>query len=159
MTSTTFVRRTLLPTSAEALFAWHAEPAALERLIPPWEAVDVVEDPGLHDGAIVKLRVRVGPFRLAWWARIEGVLPGRVFRDVQVRGPFAVWEHTHTMEPAEEGSCWLEDRVVYRLPFGPLGRLFGGPIVRRKLCTMFDFRHAVTLRACSAGCAETPRSV
>lgn len=159
MTATVFVRRTLLPVAAEALFAWHAEPGALERLIPPWDAVEVVEDPGLASGAVVKLRVGVGPFHLAWWARIEEVLPGRAFRDVQIRGPFALWEHTHTMEPVGKASCWLEDRVVYRLPGGFLGRLFGGPFVRRKLRKMFDFRHAVTLRSCTSGSSAPIPSV
>ncbi len=32
-----FVKRTRFPVSADRIFSWHAEPGALERLIPPWE--------------------------------------------------------------------------------------------------------------------------
>ena len=40
-----FVQRSPMPVSAEALFAWHARPGALQRLLPPFQAVRV-EKPG-----------------------------------------------------------------------------------------------------------------
>jgi ligand-binding SRPBCC domain-containing protein len=51
------------------------------------------------------------------------------------------------MEPAWPGACWLEDRIVYELPLGPLGRWLGGGFVRSRLDRMFEYRHRVTVEA------------
>jgi len=48
--------------------------------------------------------------------------------------------------PTETRRVFLEDRIEYRLPFGWLGHLVGGWLVRRKLRRMFDYRHETTLR-------------
>lgn len=144
MKTETFLRRTRIDASPEEVFRWHTEPGALRSLIPPWERVEVEEEGEIREGAEVRLRVRLGPVSLPWVARIERCIPGRSFRDVQVRGPFARWEHEHRMVPAGPAACWLEDRIVYELPFGALGRWIGGWMVRSRLERMFAFRHRVT---------------
>lgn len=144
----TFVRRSPIPAPAEEVYRWHAEPGALQSLTPPWERVEVVDEGGgLRDGALVEIRVRMGPLRLPWISRLSDCRPGRSFRDIQVRGPFAFWQHTHSMEPDGDAACWLEDRIEYALPLGFLGRWFGGWLVRRKLERLFEYRHRVTLKA------------
>jgi ligand-binding SRPBCC domain-containing protein len=161
------VRRLRLAATADEVYAWHAAPGALQRLTPPWEKVEVVRDGGLHDGAEVVLRLRLGPFSRLWVARLADCVPGRGFRDRQIRGPFAWWEHTHTMEPAAPaaqptseapetaaGGSYLIDRVAYVLPFGALGRWIAGGWARRKIDRMFEYRHAVTSRALGTASAS-----
>jgi ligand-binding SRPBCC domain-containing protein len=143
----TFIRRVRIDAPAGEVFRWHTEPGALRSLIPPWERVEVAEEGAIEDGAEVRLIIRLGPIFVPWIARIEDCVPGRGFRDVQVRGPFARWEHEHRMEPAGPGACWLEDRIQYELPLGILGRWFGGWLVRSRLTRMFDYRHRVTVEA------------
>ncbi len=146
-----FVRRTRIQAPAEEVYRWHAEPGAFQRLTPPWEPVEVVDEgTGLRDGVKVVLRIRVGPVPLLWISQLSGCVPGRGFQDTQLRGPFAFWRHSHIMEPDGASASWLEDRIDYALPFGPLGRWFGGPLVRRKLDRMFDYRHRVTSKAFEA---------
>lgn len=144
-----FVRRIQIDASAEEVFEWHAAPGALRLLTPPWEPVEVEKEGRIEDGAETVLRVHVGPFAIRWVARISDCLPGRGFRDTQVRGPFAFWQHTHRMEPAVDGTSWLEDSIEYALPLGPLGRWFGGGMVRRRLERMFAYRHRITAGAFS----------
>jgi ligand-binding SRPBCC domain-containing protein len=74
-----------------------------------------------------------------------------MFRDRQIKGPFAVWQHTHSFEPDGLFACYLEDRVEYALPMGALGRMFAGRLVRRKLDRLFSYRHESTARAIGAG--------
>lgn len=150
MKSQIFLRRTRIDASAEEVFRWHAEPGALQSLVPPWERVEVEEEGEIREGAEVRLRVRLGLISLPWVARIERCVPGRSFRDVQVRGPFARWEHEHRMVPAGPANCWLEDHIVYELPLGALGRWIGGRMVRSRLEKMFVFRHRVTWEALAA---------
>jgi ligand-binding SRPBCC domain-containing protein len=142
----TFARRTRIAAPAEALWAWHASPDALQKLVPPWEHAEVIGPSGIEEGQQVTLRLRVGPLFLRWVSKIDQVIPGRQFRDVQLHGPFAYWQHTHRFEPAGPDASFLADRIVYALPFGPFGRL-GQGLVRRRLERMFDYRHRVTAEA------------
>jgi Uncharacterized conserved protein len=75
-----------LPFPAESVFAWHARPGALERLIPPWEHARVLErSGGLGDGGRVVLRVGA-PLGVRWVARHRELESGRQFVDEQGRG-------------------------------------------------------------------------
>ena len=141
-----FTLRSPVPASAAALSDWHARPAAFARLAPPWERVKVASVVGAFgDGQRVTLRASlVGPVGKDWVAELFEVVPGRQFRDRQLRGPFAEWTHTHRFLGDGPDTSILEDDIEYRLPLGGLGRLFGGGLVRGKLAAMFAYRHAVT---------------
>lgn len=141
-----FVKRTTLPEPAGEVFAWHARPGALERLIPPWQAARVVERSadGIAPGTRVVLELALGPLRQRWVAQHDHLVDGREFRDIQVQGPFAAWAHTHRFLPHGEAESVLEDEVTYRLPGGPLGEVLAGAIVRRQLERTFAFRHRRT---------------
>jgi uncharacterized protein len=145
MTTETFVRRTRIEAEAEAVFRWHARPGALQRLTPPWTRVDVLQQSGgIENGARVVLALRLGPRRVRWVAEHFDYVAGRQFRDRQVEGPFAHWEHTHGFEPDGPSACYLEDRIAYALPMGSVGALLGGPLVRQTLERTFAYRHRTT---------------
>ncbi len=142
-----FVRRTPIKAPAEEVFDWHARPGAFERLTPPWAPVEVVDRTGgIEDGARVVLKMPLGPTHMSvrWVAEHRDFIEGRQFRDVQIEGPFARWEHTHRFEPGGPRACVLEDRIEYALPFGPVGALIGGPFVRAMLERTFTYRHCIT---------------
>ncbi len=141
----TFTRRTRLPVPAHVAFDWHLRPGAFCRLTPGWERVEPIAIPAsLEDGVRAEFDVRIGPLRRRWVAEHRNFEPGRQFQDVQVRGPFASWEHTHTIEPAGDDACILEDRIHYELPLGWLGRTFGSRSVDRRLERTFQYRHELT---------------
>jgi uncharacterized protein len=143
-----FVAQSIINALAEEVFCWHAEPGALERLTPPWEPLEVLERaPGVRNGDRGVLRVRVGPFRVRWEFEHRDYVEGRQFRDVQIRGPFRRWSHTHRMTPEGPKFCRLEDRIEYELPLGFVGNFLGGWFVRRKLQKLFRYRHNVTAEA------------
>ncbi len=152
MKTEVFVKRSRLEAPAEEVFRWHAAPGALERLTPPWERVQVLERTGgIENGGRVVLRMGFGPLAVRWVAEHSYYIEGRQFRDVQVAGPFARWEHTHRVEPDGPSACWLEDHIEYALPFGLLGRWLAGALVRRRLERLFDYRHNATAAALGAG--------
>lgn len=160
MKTQSFVRRVELPVSAEEAFAWHARAGALERLIPPWERVEATGGvEGIADGQRVELLARLGPFPCRWIAEHRDCRPGRQFRDVAVRGPFAHWDHVHRFEPRGPHSCLLEDDVEYALPGGLLGRWLAGRLVARRLEQMFRYRQETTAAdlAMHARYADRPR--
>ncbi len=135
---------TAVNVGARTLWGWHMRPGAFGRLTPPWERVEVEVEPRLEAGARGQFRIQAGPLRLRWEAEIEEVIPGSQFRDRQVRGPFAEWEHTHRFLHEAEDRAVLEDEVHFGLPLGVFGALAGGRVVRSKLRRMFTYRHEVT---------------
>jgi uncharacterized protein (TIGR01777 family) len=137
----TFKRTRDLPVSAQDLFAWHARPGAFERLAPPWDHITVEQRSGITDGERLIMAIHQGPLTLRWEALHQGYVEGQRFQDVQVRGPFARWVHTHRFIPLTDARSRLEDELDYALPFGWLGALLGGWFVRRMLTKMFNFRH------------------
>lgn len=120
-------------------------PGAFQRLTPPWERVEVIQQSGgIEDGARVVLRMGTPPFTVRWVAEHCDYIEGKQFRDVQVSGPFARWQHTHRVEPTDDKSCELEDRIDYALPLGWLGSAVGGALAETRLERMFTYRHRVT---------------
>jgi len=143
--NTTFHRELHLPVSAEDGFTWHERRGALERLIPPWENVAILSrGDGVRDGSTVKLVQRIGPFRAEWIAKHHGYEPGRAFRDSQLSGPFTRWEHLHEFRPNGDGNGVLVDHIDYQPPGGVLGRWLTTKFIKRKVATMFTYRHRTT---------------
>lgn len=144
MSSESFVRRTHVEASAEDVFLWHTRPGAFERLVPPWSNVRVLNrTDGIGNGARVVLRVKKGPLNLPWILDHRDCVEGRQFRDVQASGPFQRWEHTHRFEPDGDQACYLQDRIEYDLPFGPIGELLGNAYVKSELERCFVYRHRI----------------
>lgn len=146
-----FTATSTIDAPAEEVFRWHEEPGALERLTPPWEPVEMEQRPkNLRDGARAALRVGMGPFKLRWVLEHRDYIEGRQFRDVQISGPFRLWQHTHSFRPSENGRSMLEDRIEYILPLGWAGAIFGNWFVQRKLRRLFEYRHRITKEAMAA---------
>ena len=141
-----FERSVKLPVSAATAFAWHERPEAFERLTPPWERIEIKArtGEGIKPGARVTVLAGAGPWRMEWVAEHRDHVPGRMFRDVALRGPFAHWDHCHEFSDTPDGGCVLRDRVEYAPPGGAAGRALAGSFVRRKLEALFAYRHAVT---------------
>jgi ligand-binding SRPBCC domain-containing protein len=57
---------------------------------------------------------------------------------VQLRGPYALWEHRHTFE-VRDGATIMHDAVEYVLPWYPFSTIVEG-VVRRDVEGIFDFR-------------------
>lgn len=111
-----FTHRSLYPCSASELHAWHSRAGALERLLPPWDNTTVLaKNGGIEPGGQVLLKMHLGPFAFHYRGRHVENVPGRMFRDIQEKGPFAHWSHSHFFEDTPEGAQ-LTDVVEYALP-------------------------------------------
>ncbi|MHC5109583.1 MAG: TIGR01777 family oxidoreductase [Planctomycetota bacterium] len=150
-----FIHRTRIEAPAADVFDWHTRPGAFERLLPPWESVEIVERTGgIRDGDRVTLRSRVGPAWTRWVVEHRDYVEGVQFRDVQISGPFRRWEHTHRVVADGAEACTLEDDILYELPLGSAGKLLGAGMIESKLQRMFNFRHSVTRADVLAHCCR-----
>ncbi len=94
----------------------------------------------IHAGQLIKYTIRpVFGIPMTWVTLITEVDEPRSFTDTQKKGPYALWHHHHTFEPAPGGTL-MKDRVDYALPLGPLGEAAHGIFVRKQLEEIFAFR-------------------
>lgn len=134
-------REQVLPQPTEEAWKFFQDACNLEEITPAFLGFEVLTlrpiEMGL--GALIEYRLRLHGVSLRWLTGIEAWEPRRCFVDRQVRGPYALWHHTHTFSPHPEGTL-MRDRVRYRLPLGPLGAAAHLALVRRDLDAIFDFR-------------------
>jgi ligand-binding SRPBCC domain-containing protein len=132
--------RRWLPLARSDVFAFFAAPGNLARITPSWLGFRLLtERPTMAAGAVLDYRILWGGVPLAWRTYVREYDPPYRFVDVQVRGPYARWEHRHLFLE-ERGGTWVEDRVTYRLPLGPVGRLVHALLVRRQLARIWEHR-------------------
>jgi uncharacterized protein len=140
-------RTTEIPAPLEEVFRFFSEPANLGVITPASMGFTILKGPGrpLRAGDRVEYRIRVAGVPLRWVTLITEWEENRSFTDVQERGPYARWVHTHTFEQTAPGVL-MHDRVEYELPLGIIGRIFGGWFVRRQLAAIFDYREQTIRR-------------
>ena len=84
---------------------------------------------------MLRYRLRLFGVPVRWLTEIRSWEPPRSFVDLQLRGPYRLWEHTHTLTPVG-GGTEIHDRVRYQVPGGVLADV----VVRRWLKAIFDYR-------------------
>jgi len=93
----------------------------------------------LKQGATIAYALRIHGIPVKWRTLIERWEPPREFVDVQEKGPYRVWRHTHRFSPVNGGTL-LQDDVEYALPFGLLGRIANRLQVAGDVAKIFDYR-------------------
>ncbi len=138
----------------ERAFELYADAFNLEAITPPWLGFRVVTPRPIEmrPGALIDYRLRLHGIPIRWRTRIEAWEPPARFVDVQLSGPYTLWEHAHTFEPEGASAVVIRDRIRYALPLGPVGRLAHSLLVRRDLERIFDYRQ----RAVAARLDGTP---
>jgi ligand-binding SRPBCC domain-containing protein len=133
-------RSQLVPVSIERAFAFFSDPWNLAAITPPWLRFQIVAAPqDLAQGALLLYRLRLFGIPISWRTQIGEWRPPRSFTDVQLQGPYRLWEHTHRLTSVARGTE-IYDHVRYRLPFEPIVSLIAPYTVRRWLDTIFDYR-------------------
>lgn len=141
MADRVFEGEQFLPLPREEVFAFFSTPRNLEAITPPWLNFRIAEESAPHPGEGVeyRYRLRVRGLPMTWRSRIQEWRENERFVDVQLQGPYAKWHHTHEFVD-QDGGTLIRDRVLYRLPFGWLGNLFGGWYVDADVRKIFAYR-------------------
>lgn len=139
--------RQWVPAGLDDTFAFFADASNLEAITPGFLGFEIrtprpIE---MREGTLIEYRIRLAGVPMPWLTRIERWRPGRSFVDVQLRGPYARWVHTHDFAPAGGGTL-VEDRVEYALPLAPFSDPVRALCVRPTLERIFRHRHAAIAR-------------
>ncbi len=136
------------------VFGFFSDPANLERLTPPWLGFRILTPAPLPrgEGAVFDYQLKVRGLTLGWRTLIETWDEGHRFTDRQLRGPYALWHHTHLFLDLPGGGTRIVDRVRYRIGWGPIGRLATALWVQPDIERIFRFRREVIERDLGGGC-------
>ncbi|MDP9149173.1 MAG: SRPBCC family protein [Myxococcota bacterium] len=123
------------------VFAFFSDAANLDRLTPSSLRFEIKSalPIDMRAGALIDYKIALFGVGLRWRTLIEVFEPEARFVDVQVKGPYRLWRHTHDFVDAPGGTM-VRDRVEYEVPLGRLGELVRGLFVERQLAWIFDFR-------------------
>jgi len=139
-----YIKKTEINAPVDKVFSWHERNGAIARLTPPWAPLKLISrsGEGIQKGIRVTFRIRLFNISLPWVAKHIDYKENQEFKDCQIKGPFAKWEHTHRFHSNGASGMIMEDQVEFKLPFGILSRPFYG-YAKKEFDRMFSYRHRI----------------
>ena len=135
-----------LPISVEAAWKFFSTPNNLALITPPeldFKIQTKLNGEEIFDGMIIDYKVKpLFGIPLHWQTEICRVLKNSLFIDRQIKGPYKVWEHTHTFEKSDSGVL-MKDEVIYKLPLGFIGEIAHKITVKDKIEKIFSYRKKI----------------
>ena len=130
-----------VPQPIEKVFEFFAAAKNLEEITPPWVHFKILgqSTPEIERGTLIDYSISLHGIPMRWRTEISEWTPLQSFMDSQIRGPYRIWKHTHRFTSLRGGTL-MEDRVLYQLPLGILGKLVAGSFVRNDVTRIFKYR-------------------
>lgn len=146
MTTYEIHRQQWLAYPLNRVFAFFSRAENLEQLTPAFLRFRIVRrPPRMEPGARIVYKLRIHGIPVRWVTDIETWQPPHEFVDVQIKGPYKLWRHTHRFRE-ENGGTLIEDTVRYALPFHFVGALVNRLLVAQDVRRIFDYRERVVAR-------------
>jgi ligand-binding SRPBCC domain-containing protein len=132
-----------IPATIPEVWDFISSPKNLKKITPEYMGFDIVSKnlpDKMYPGIIITYDVK--PFlgiKMRWVTEITHVKEQEYFVDEQRVGPYRLWHHQHHIKPIE-GGVLMTDIVHYQPPFGFIGNIANGLVIKRQLKEIFDFR-------------------
>lgn len=135
-----------LPVTVDKAWEFFSSAKNLAKITPEdmkFRITSELQQGEIYEGMLIEYSVRpLLGIPVFWRTKITEVNAPKVFKDSQLKGPFALWEHTHTFTEQGNGTL-MQDTIKYRLPFGVLGRLVHRLVVKKRIDEIFSYRRKV----------------
>lgn len=136
-------REQVIQKPLEEVFAFFERPENLDLITPPELGFRLLTPSPIpmHQGAIIDYQIKLLGIPVRWTTYIAIYEPPNRFVDVQLKGPYSFWHHTHRFLALDDKSTLMIDEVLYLLPFGPIGEIAHTLWVKRQLKHIFEYRY------------------
>jgi ligand-binding SRPBCC domain-containing protein len=141
-----FKAEQFLPIDKNKAWDFFSSPKNLSKITPPeldFQILSTLNGEDFFEG--MKIDYIVKPLfgiPVRWQTEICKVDYQKYFTDRQTKGPYKIWEHTHTFIEKNNGIL-MTDLVKYKLPLGFIGNLANFILVKRKIQRIFDYRNKI----------------
>jgi uncharacterized protein (TIGR01777 family) len=147
---------TFVPRSLTENFEFFSDAKNLEKITPAILNFKIVgmSTEKIESGTLIDYKLKIHGVPADWRTKINLWNPPHEFSDVQLKGPYKVWDHTHRFfavpkqtpivnhADAKEWTL-MTDQVYFKLPFGFLGRTGGILFVKKDVQNIFSYRKTV----------------
>jgi ligand-binding SRPBCC domain-containing protein len=132
-----------IPSNLTTVWELFSNPANLKVITPEslnFRVLTGKQGDAVFAGQIIDYRVSpLLGIPLFWRTEIIEVRDHEFFVDVQRKGPYSQWQHTHLFNEIP-GGVEMTDMVQYKNPFGIMGRWANKLLVKRELHKIFEYR-------------------
>lgn len=131
----------LIPAKIETAFSFFSKAENLNKITPPWLHFRILTPlpVEMRNGTLLDYQLKLHGVPIRWQTQIVQWNPPFQFVDLQLRGPYRKWMHTHNFVEKDNGTV-VEDTVDYSLPgfiFEPLIHKY---FVEPDLVRIFKYR-------------------
>lgn len=139
-----FEKSVFIKCRIDDLFNFHLDTYNLTRISPsfPKASIKKISEIPLKQGSSITVTLNFILFKIDWEIFIKKVESNKLIGDLQVKGMFEYWYHSHIFELKGDGVI-MTDKIEFIPPFGFIGKIFL-PFIKIQLATMFNQRHKKT---------------
>lgn len=130
-----------IPLPRDEVFQFFCEAKNLEAITPEWLNFHIkkMSTEKIQEGSLIDYKLKIKGVPASWRTLISSWRPPFQFVDEQLKGPYALWHHTHSFEEAQKGTLML-DQVIYKVPFGVIGNIVREVLIRSDVEKIFKHR-------------------
>lgn len=130
-----------VPQPVKDIYAFFGESKNLEVLTPEFLKFKVLRQSTekISEGTRLDYSLRLHGIPIRWQSLIKDWQTNVCFVDIQTKGPYSVWQHTHEFEE-KNGGTLIRDKVCFKVPFGAPGDLILTKFIQKDLKKIFNHR-------------------
>jgi len=136
-----FHTRLWLKEEQKKVFNFFKDENNLERITPSNLNFKILSKSteNIQKNTLIKYKLKVHGINFKWSTKIKDFDEPQSFTDIQLKGPYKKWEHTHSFSKLSHGTL-IDDKVIVKLPFGIFGRIFAFVFVLKDIKRIFKYR-------------------
>lgn len=138
----TLASEQFLPMSVDEAWDFFSSPRNLTKITPAYMGFNITSQlvGKIYAGQIITYKIALSPrIPASWVTEITHVKEGEYFIDEQRYGPYSMWHHEHRFT-AVDGGVLVSDKVIYKVPLGPIGEIVDRVYIRKQLKGIFEYR-------------------
>lgn len=138
-----FTQYQFINANLEKTFEFFSQAENLEKITPEHLNFSIINKshPKIQLGTKIEYKLKIHGINLKWITLIEKWNPPHDFVDLQEKGPYKYWHHTHSFHPYLNGVL-MKDSIKYSVPGGPVSDIIHF-FVKKDLTKIFRFRKKI----------------
>ena len=125
----------------QIVFDFFSNAKNLEHITPPFLnfKIEKQSTPSIQKNTIFDYKLKIHGIPIRWKSKITEWNPIHEFVDVQLKGPYKVWHHTHRFSEYQGGTL-IEDEIYYAVSKYSFINWIVRPFIKRDVHNIFNYR-------------------